>query len=246
MKKLWMYLAMSCCLGSLMALGCISTGDFDSALPSGNLELYYCTALNATGFRINDRFPNGHIPATAYGAKLNLKIDPSKALGLALYANNDNLTWELNTKHILWHKDNKYLSITPTVLYAQDDKKSGYNNDIQRDECQVWGGKIPLIYTIDTRRNLLINFSGALSCYWVSATGYKDNYLSYNIYERTYYDYGTMPTFAGHLNWNFIAASEIWIVRPSLGISFIDAHERGIQTELNGGLSLGFPFKRRK
>ncbi len=229
-----------------MAVGNIRTADFDSALPSGNMEFFCGTAMNPTGFRINDRYPKGHILSVTYGAKLNLKMNKTNAIGITLNAIGSNFTWELNTKHVLQRKKQRYLSIAPAVLFTQFTKDKSIYEVVRHDEGRVWGGKIPLILTLDTNRNLQLSFSAALSCYWVSAKGYCNEYHNEFLTDHTPYNYGTMPTLMGQLNCNLIADSGIWIVRPSFGVSFIDAHERGVQTELAGGLSLGLAYKQQK
>lgn len=235
---------LSCAVQGAYALGEIRACNFGSAIPSTWLRAYYGSATRMESVISSlpelEKRPDSDI----YGGAFGIKVLPRLELGGWVYSHAYNTTFELQAKCLLMNNGSSYISVAPGLVSSAGDKKfSSYSTSYDNLEtsCQARGFGLPVIYTLDTKRNLLVNVMAGLNWIWVKNEGQFTDYNSEtHQYDTTEYEYSEGPLPSGRISASLDANNAVFSLIPEIGVTFINVRDEGIKQVANYGFSLGF------
>lgn len=232
------------CVYDLAALGEVRSCTFGSALPSTGVRFLYSSAFMGSGVQNIPGLEQTKIAKDVYGGTFSLKLDPRWEASAWITSRGHNTSIELQGKFLWLQMDNRYLSLAFSAYNSEGKNTSSrYGYVAITDKCKVNGFAVPLIFSVDTRRNLLMNVSAGLNCDWVTASGeYKQYNNTTHQYDWVTYGYDPLAALRWHLNFSLEAFGGGFSMIPEIGISFADAGDQGMQRFFNYGFTLGGRF----
>jgi len=224
----------------LSAIGEVRSCELDTAIPHSGLEFMYCTAIKGSGLEDLEGIPRTGISGLLYGFRGSKKLNPKWQISGGLYKNMHGSALEVQAKHLLLKRKSDYLSLAPSIYYSiGSSKENDYSAYADNSKCRVRGFGVPLVFTGDSHRNLLMTASAGINCDWV------DTSLEYHEHPYSQDDsivHDTFPTeftWRGHINYGFEARRGNAVLAPEFGISWVDTHGHTIQRVINFGVKLG-------
>jgi len=232
------------CLAKLAALGEVRTCTFSSALPSTGVRFLYGSAFMGSGVKNIPGVEQSEIVKDLYGGSFSLKLGPRWEASAWITSHEHNTSIELQAKFLWLKMDNHYLSLAFSAYNSEgNNSHSRYGYADVTDKCKVNGFAVPLIFTVDTKRNVLMNVSAGLNCDWVTASGdYKLYNNTTHQYDWVTYDYDPVTSQRWHLNFSLEAFGGGLSMIPEIGITYADAGVQGILRFFNYGFTLGGRF----
>jgi hypothetical protein len=229
---------------NLAALCEVRTCTFGSALPSTGVRFLYSSAFIGSGVQNIPGLEQTKIVKDVYGGSFSLMLDPRWEASAWVTSHEHSTSIELQAKFLWLQKDNRYLSLAFSAYNSEGQTRvSRYEYVDITDKCRVNGFAVPLIFTVDTQRNLLMNVSAGLNCDWVTASGeYKQYNHTTHQYDWVTYGYDPLATLRWHLNFSLEAYGGGLTMIPEIGITYADAGDQGIQRFFNYGIALGGRF----
>jgi len=224
----------------LSALGQVRSCELDTAIPHSGLGLVYSSAIKGSGLEDLEGISRTDLGGSVYGVRGSKKLSSRWQISGALYQYAYGKEVELQTKHLLRKTPSTYLSLAPSVYYSLGVDENNHEYPYaDENKCWVKGFGIPLIFTEDTHRNLLINVSAGINCDWVFSS-LKDTIDPYTDHPSIVHDsFPTEFTWRGHTNIGLEARSGNGVLTPEIGLSWVDAHGKHIRIVPNFGVSLG-------
>ncbi|GAB1366997.1 hypothetical protein MASR1M36_18680 [Candidatus Cloacimonadaceae bacterium] len=226
---------------SLAGLSEVRTTQVNSAIPSTGVNFFFSSAFAGSSVWDDSPSSQSKVVKSVSGGYASLKVDPHWELSVWLSSYQRSTAIELQTKMLVYHEQNTYLSFVPAIYNSAGSKSgggtlaSGY-----KEECSLNGIALPLILSLDSKRNVTMNLSAGANSEWVSVKGYYGAYNSTTYqYDRVHYTRNTVNTWRGHLNLSLTANSGALIMTPEIGITFADARNQGKMRFLNYGISFG-------
>ncbi len=217
----------------LRALGEVRISTLDSAIPHSHLCLIQSTAIST--HNILDP-PHTHdslnVSASTEGGMLGIKIIPNLELGGCLMISTGNLAGELSAKVLCWHDGPHYLSVKPSLIISQG--KTTYLN--AEENCYARGFNLPVLYSLDTWRNLSVNASAGVNCEWAKVL------VNYTDPDDIDYEIGPTPILHGQLNVNVEATYGLFYLIPEIGLCVADGKDQGIKTLVNTRFAIGIKW----
>ncbi len=228
------------------ALGEIRTCNFGSAKPSSWVRVYYGSGIRMesviSSLTVLEKKPASDICGGAFGLKLLPKLE----LDGWWYAHSRANAYELQAKVLLAQYGSTYISAAPGLLYSDGDQdyqhyENYYDYGTAHNNCRIKGLGVPVTYTFDTQRNLLVNFMAGVNLIWVENAGHTTTYnYDTHQYDIRDFQYAEGPLPSGRLGISIEANSEAFSLIPELGVSFLNVRDEGFRPYPNLGLSLGF------
>jgi len=227
-------------LSGLSALGEIRTGCLETALPATSITFIYSRALRTDGIRLMPVGSSSRVYHDVFGGKACLGLSPKFGVGAWIYGRNQNTNLELQAKYLAWNKGNSYVAFAPSVLSATGKYEQSVN---EKCEFIVTGLSLPLIWTKDSERNLLFNFSAALNLDWAT---YRGRYRTYDSgvhsYITTSFQREKLPIVHSEVGLSLAAKAGALILLPEVGLIYLMSGDQGQQRLINYGVSLGGSF----
>jgi hypothetical protein len=235
-------------LAGLMLLACrhsdaladIKTCTYMTAVPSNSFHLFSGTGLNMSSLRDTFGYAGSGYDITAGGVFIGVRVNPRLELVGSLWVKDAIEGGELQGKYLFWNKERQYLSIAPGFVYSSGEKYENQQTDVLKiDKCVSGGIDLPLIYTYDTRRNLLINAYLAGGCQWIKYWGQRPIYDDdMGVYGPHYFDQPYKPYVMLRLGASMEAIYKPLSMIPVLGFTVYDNNGKA-KTAYNLGLSVG-------
>lgn len=226
---------------SLSALAEVRTCQLINAIPATGVNFIFSSAFAGSSVYDESKPEQGKVVKSVAGATFAVKLNPRLELSAWGSAYKQSTLVELQSKILVKQRANEYISIAPRIYNSMGSKSGGNTTQSgYEDRCSLNGFALPLIFTIDTKRNVLINLNAAFNTEWIAEKGH---YAIYNHdthqYERVYYTLDTVHSNRGTINVGLTAFSGAINFTPELGISFVDARKQGKLRFLSYGVSFG-------
>lgn len=216
---------------AMFALAEVRTCELDNAIPKTSLSAFTSTAFIGSGtmdtpLRNYNKISNG-----VGGVRGSMKLSPKLEPAIWIYSNGLSTAIELQAKYLIYSKDETHLSFVPCVYNSAGRRQSrGYE-----ENATLNGFGLPLIFTWDSKRDLVINMSAGINGDWITSN---------MIVEPGYYP--GVPDFhksiwvpRAHLNFSFTAFAGDLSLSPELGVTIVNAHDQGRIRFNNMGVTLG-------
>ncbi len=224
----------------LQALGEVRTSTLDSAIPHSHLSLIQGTAISTNKILDPPSTDEIGITVSTRGGMLGIKVIPNLELGACVLINTvdlelnntGNLAGELSAKVLCWQEGPHYLSVKPTFIISQGKT----TNTNATENCQARGFNLPVLYSLDTWRNLSVNASAGVNCEWAKVL------VDYTDPVDNDYEIGPVPLLHGQVNINVEATYGMFYLIPEVGICVADGKDLGVKAVFSYGFTIGMKW----
>ncbi len=219
----------------LQALGEVRLSTLDSAVPQSRVCLVSSTAIMESNIKTLPDIDFEIVSVYSAGATLNIRVNPKLELGGGLLFSSGNTAGELSAKVLCWQDGRHYLSLKPTLIASQGkiEHENQYSVVDWVESGYARGFSLPVLYTLDTWRNLTLNASAGINCEWVKVWGTYTDTGDQN------YEIGPSPMLHAQLNLNMEATYGIFYLIPEVGICAASFQDQGIKILGNYGFAIG-------
>lgn len=228
----------------LSALGDVRTGIMTTAIPKNGVRFFYSNGFQSRSVKDNSDNNNLKTSIGIGGGTASLLLSPRTEASVWISHNNSDTCFELHGKYLLRSADDYHFSIGLGAYNSEGVKKdtaSGVN--YERDRCVVNGIMVPILYSLDTKYNVLMNVGAAINYDWVTISGAERFYNSDShqwIIKKFKHD--PVGVLRGQLDYSLEAHASSLTMLLENGISFVDAGDQGLRRIYNIGIMLGISF----
>ena len=217
----------------LQALGEVGIFTLDSAMTQTHWCLIRGSAISTYMIMVPSSSSNSNVAGYLSGVMLSFKVNPRLALGGSILIGANNLGGDLNAKVLCWQDGPHHLNVKPSLIASQGKVEHG---SYATDHCQVMGFSLPVLYSLDTWRNLSLNASAGVNCEWT------DFWRTDTDSGETVLEYELSPLLHGQVNINVEATYGVFYLIPEIGICVADGKDQGIKIFGTYGFAIGMKW----